>query len=320
MTMHAADTLGEKKARPSAGWRPQRSPQPMPGRHVEVLRAGARAWNRWRREHPGVVPVLNDLRVSVSERQFGPVQGGPVNLSRAELCRARLDQATLVQANLMGAVLTEADLSDARLDEADLRGARLAGAHLQGAQLEGANLRGADLRLAKGLAQAQIEQAIGDRRTLLPSHLAVPSAWLEDHLLPGDGPAAQRITEAAADVPSLDPYAILGVNRGDSLADIRVAWLKVVKDLQPEASARVTPAVARLQAIDEAYRKLKDLDQVARNAPATRGLHGRSTTVIAALLIAALGALVLGLETYLARPPGDDATAEARIGDARRAP
>ena len=111
--------------RPAARAQPA---HPLP--HVEVLRAGARAWNAWRRQNPGIVPVLNDLNISVTERQFGRVQGGPINLSRAEFHGARLDQATLIEANLMGAVLTEADLSDARLEHADLRGARLACAAL----------------------------------------------------------------------------------------------------------------------------------------------------------------------------------------------
>src|SRR5262249_16910428 len=109
MTMQAAASLAEKKSRPSVAWRPRRAPQPISGAlHVEVLPAGAHAWNKWRREHPGVIPVLNDLKMTISDRQFGPVQGGPINLSRAELCRAQLDQATLVEANLMGALLTEA--------------------------------------------------------------------------------------------------------------------------------------------------------------------------------------------------------------------
>ena len=142
-----------------------------------MLRGGARAWNAWRRAHPGVVPELNDLNVSVTERQFGRVQGGPINLSRADLRRARLDQATLNEANLMGAVLTEADLTDARLENADLRGARLARAALAGACLKGANLSGADLGLADGLTQAQLDQAVGDGRTALPAHLTAPRTW-----------------------------------------------------------------------------------------------------------------------------------------------
>jgi hypothetical protein len=173
-----------------------------------VLRKGVRAWNTWRRENPGVVAVLNDLNVSVTDRQFGRVQGGPINLSRAELCRARLDQATLIEANLMGAVLTEADLSDARLEKADLRGAKLAYANLDGARLHGAKLSGADLSLATGLTQAQIDQGIGDRRTALPAHLNTPKAWL-NHSRPASGAAQIGETDAA----SKDPHAIKTINR-----------------------------------------------------------------------------------------------------------
>jgi hypothetical protein len=183
-----------------------------------VLREGVRAWNTWRRENPGVVPVLNDLNVSVTERQFGRVQGGPINLSRAELCRARLDHATLIEANLMGAVLTEADLSNARLDKADLRGAKLAYANLDGARLHGAKLSGADLSLATGLTQAQIDQSAGDHRTALPAHLNTPKVWLNDSQ-PASG--AAQIGEADA----TDPHAILGVDPRASMQDICAAWL-----------------------------------------------------------------------------------------------
>ena len=176
--------------RPAARAQPA---HPLP--HVEVLRAGARAWNAWRRQNPGIVPVLNDLNISVTERQFGRVQGGPINLSRAELHGARLDQATLIEANLMGAVLTEADLSDARLEHADLRGARLACAALGRARLKGANLCGTDLRLAQGLTQAQIDQAVGDHRTALPANLSMPRAWLKQGQPNGhahESPAGER--------------------------------------------------------------------------------------------------------------------------------
>jgi hypothetical protein len=169
----------DKRSRLCFAPRPRKRAQPAPDSpHVEVLRAGVRTWNAWRRENPGIVPVLDDLNVSVTERQFGRVQGGPINLSLAEFRRARLDQATLIEANLMGTVLTEVDLSDARLEHADLRGARLAYAALGGARLNGANLSGADLRLSQGLTQAQIDQAVGDRRTVLPAHLTTPTAWL----------------------------------------------------------------------------------------------------------------------------------------------
>ena len=181
MEMQVGVAFATRKSRPCVVQQSRRRTQPTSApAHAEVLRAGVRAWNTWRRENPGVVPALNDLNVSVTERQFGRVQGGPINLSRAELRRARLDQATLIEANLMGAVLTEADLSDARLEKADLRGTKLAYANLQGARLDGAKLSGADLSLAIGLTQAQIDQGAGDRRTALPAHLNTPKGWLED--------------------------------------------------------------------------------------------------------------------------------------------
>ena len=110
MEMQVGVAFANRKSRPCVIQRSRKRAQPtsVPA-HAEVLREGVRAWNTWRRENPGVVPVLNDLNVSVTERQFGRVQGGPINLSRAELCRARFDHATLIEANLMGAVLTEAE-------------------------------------------------------------------------------------------------------------------------------------------------------------------------------------------------------------------
>jgi Pentapeptide repeats (8 copies) len=227
--------------------------------HVEVLRAGARAWNAWRRENPGIAPVLNDLDVSVTERQFGRVQGGPIHLSRAELRGARLDQATLIEANLMGAVLTEADLSDARLEHADLRGARLAYAALDRACLKGANLCGTDLRLAQGLTQAQIDQAVGDHRTGLPAHLSMPRTWLQQSQPNGhahESPAGERPGAAdparrhprnrerqAADAPAVSRFLIavalagaIGVGVLTTMMDARLERRGVAPGEAPSAA------------------------------------------------------------------------------------
>jgi pentapeptide repeat protein len=196
MNMPASVGPQSKSARPCLVRQPRGGAQPAT-QHVDVLRNGARAWNAWRLDNPGVVPVLNDLQVSVTERQFGRVQGGPINLSRAQLRRARLDQATLIEANLMGALLMEAELSDARLEKADLRGARLDYANLGGAQLDGADLSGAHLGLARGLTQAQIDRSRGDHRTALPAHLTLPEAWLnEGH--PSGPPRSPRTRPADA--------------------------------------------------------------------------------------------------------------------------
>ena len=243
--------------------------------HVEVLRAGSVVWNTWRRENPDVVPALKDLKVSISERQFGRMQGGPIDLSRAQLCRAELDQATLIEANLNGAVLTDADLSDARLENADLRGADLCNAKLayttlNGAQLEAANLCGANLRHARGLTQAQINRALGDSST---------ATTHKSRCAQGLAAVSAQLGRVDAEIDlRARAHAILGVSPGASTQEIRAAWLKLVKDLHPEGwSSLNAPAIERLKAINQAYQTLKSPERHATQRRAARGsLHNRS--------------------------------------------
>ena len=97
----------------------------------ESLRRGSnRFWNRWRKDHPRVVP---DLRGVVLAGRW---------LRRFNLDRARLD----------GAFLDRADLGAVRLERASLRGAHLDGANLEAAHgreanFSGSRMAGATLRL-----------------------------------------------------------------------------------------------------------------------------------------------------------------------------
>jgi hypothetical protein len=92
--------------------------------HLEILRRGVEAWNKWRREHPDVRP---DLR-------------------HADFRRVR--RAGFFYATFSGADLTSADLFDANLRGVDLPGADLSGASLDYADLSGADLSGADFTYA----------------------------------------------------------------------------------------------------------------------------------------------------------------------------
>jgi hypothetical protein len=298
--------------------------------HVDVLCAGPRAWNSWRHENPGVQPVLNDLNVSISERQFGRAQGGPIDLSLADLRRALLDQATLTEANLAGAILIDPDPSDARLENADLRdanlsGARLAYAKLRDARLDGANLCGADLRLAEGLSQAQLERALGDHRTALPATSTIPSTWHQ-----GDGGESRQLVPQGDAVreESADPYRVLGVSPGASMRDIRAAWLRLVRELhliRPSGEPRVSE---RLKVINRAYQRLKDLERHAARHGA-RGSIGNEEQIVFAiffLLSAIAGTAIAVTWLYLARenvapseaiPPRD---LGAQQGDEQQAP
>jgi uncharacterized protein YjbI with pentapeptide repeats len=88
------------------------------------------------------------------------------NLELAQLKGAQLSAARLDWANLRAAGLEDADLSNAYLRATDLRAARLNSTLLDGARLEGADLRGVE-----GLANEQLEFAIGNDSTLLPDYV-----------------------------------------------------------------------------------------------------------------------------------------------------
>jgi hypothetical protein len=265
------------------------------------------------------VPELNDLRVSISERQFGRAQGGPIDLSRTDLCRAGLDQATLVEANLAGAVLIAADLSDARLDQADLRGADLSTASLAYATLHRARLHatildGADLSCATGLTQAQIGEAQGDRHTVLPAGLSTPRSWLHG-VQPEPAQYAAQPTPETAD-QTADPYATLELKPGASMQEVRAAWRRLVKTLYPEGWVDESPASERLKAINQAYQRLKNLERNARQRPVAAHAHHRAKAAFAIFffLPVVTAALLLAAQNNLAPPDPasyENATREA---------
>jgi uncharacterized protein YjbI with pentapeptide repeats len=95
-------------------------------------------------------------------------------LHRTYLYNARLHGCTLVSASLQ-----EANLHSANLSMADLRWADLRAAEFLNTDLQGADLREANLSDAIDLTQAQIDQALGDRDTVLPNHLHHPVHWPE---------------------------------------------------------------------------------------------------------------------------------------------
>lgn len=142
---------------------------------------------------------------------MAPAYGGvceDCDLSGRILTGARMRNSVFNGSNFSNAVLTRADashsdFSGADFSEADLTRARLVSAHCPRARFEraqlvhvdasgadftrasfahadvtrmnfgGADLSGADLRHVRGLTQAQLDAACGDRRTRLPRGLSV---------------------------------------------------------------------------------------------------------------------------------------------------
>ncbi|MBN3907095.1 MAG: pentapeptide repeat-containing protein [Nostoc sp. NMS1] len=139
--------------------------------HVAILKKGVTTWNKWREQHPEVIPDLSgDLinswywkeaefkgiltnqcsHISDNKCNFLPkklvnINFENVNLSRADISEVDLKKANLSRANLSGANLNDADLTDTNLTNADVTGALINGAILIRANLSNADLSGAGI-------------------------------------------------------------------------------------------------------------------------------------------------------------------------------
>jgi len=138
------------------------------------------------------------------------------DLTRAELPMANLTRAQLPGANLTLAVLNRADLNDASLGRANLTRARLGGANLTRAWLGGADLTG-----AHDLTQAQVEAALGDAATRLPTELERPAWWTADQeavadASPASGPApGARRPRPPSTLDNIIAFVVGGIVVGD---------------------------------------------------------------------------------------------------------
>ncbi len=112
--------------------------------HVEKLKEGVRAWNKWSRENVGVSIDLSE--VNLSGVDLGGVDLSNANLRHANLSGANLNQASLVRANLTEANLAAATLWFANLYAADLTKANADRADVTEANLTLATMIGTDLR------------------------------------------------------------------------------------------------------------------------------------------------------------------------------
>lgn len=107
--------------------------------HIEMLKPGVDAWNKWRADNPNLVPDLSSAQLSGANlsalslaafsRYYIPRS---YNLRDVDFEFATLHGATFRLADLSGASFDSADLSDAYFDTVDLDGANLAGANLGG--------------------------------------------------------------------------------------------------------------------------------------------------------------------------------------------
>ncbi len=109
--------------------------------HIEILKRGVKAWNKWRKENPEIKPDLSGI---VIKKVLPEQVYSFVSLKGNKIIA-------------LGVILEEIDFSHTNLEKANLRGANLRGANLRGANLEGANLERANLERAN-LERANINK------------------------------------------------------------------------------------------------------------------------------------------------------------------
>lgn len=145
--------------------------------HLRLLKeGGVDAWNKWRKQKPGEIPVLRGADLSgltLKQCDFlcAHLQGailvganlegalfGPAHLENADLSNANLKRAMLKMAYLDGAKFMSADLERASLRKAELRKVNFVGANLPGAKFAHATLKGATFHEAN-LTGAEFVQA-----------------------------------------------------------------------------------------------------------------------------------------------------------------
>ena len=133
---------------------------------LEILKQGAKVWNKWREKYPEVkidlsTPAINNnnlVRTYLNGIDLYRVNLSGANLARVFLWEADLTEADLSEANLFGAELGLANLTKANLRSANLRSASLKRADFRMSNLVGANLCGADLTEAN-LSDADLGEA-----------------------------------------------------------------------------------------------------------------------------------------------------------------
>jgi uncharacterized protein YjbI with pentapeptide repeats len=148
--------------------------------HVEILKDGVKAWNKWRKDNPDIKPDLMFLNIydeafktsvlwhravrcfiepltkphidladinfeetDLSGGMFSGVNLQSANLKNAQLAHADLSYSSLLCIKLEGSLLSEANLEGALLMQANLKNAHAEGTHLKGARLDSACLEGA---------------------------------------------------------------------------------------------------------------------------------------------------------------------------------
>ncbi len=132
--------------------------------HLEILKQGVEAWNKWRRGHRDLQPDLVNADLVNADLSGADLRG-------TDLINAKLINAKLISAKLRNTDLVNADLSDAKLYGADLINADLSDANLHAANLINADLGDVNFSRAN-LGGADFTGAILGRTTFVDNDLS----------------------------------------------------------------------------------------------------------------------------------------------------
>jgi uncharacterized protein YjbI with pentapeptide repeats len=129
------------------------------------------------------IPAAAADPAAVTKLHSGIVDCMGCDLKGADLTNTCVKDHDLQGADFTGANATLMCMSFANFTGVSFRNTELSGANLAGAKMDGADLTGAktsitsflgtDLRKTKGLTQAQLDVACGDKKTKLPPGLHI---------------------------------------------------------------------------------------------------------------------------------------------------
>jgi Uncharacterized low-complexity proteins len=137
----------------------------------------------------GLTAILNAAHAATPIDGVASIKAGNHNCPHCDLKGADLSSQCVKGGDLTGADFSGAKLTLACMSKSNFRGARFAGADLSGANLSESKLdnadftgavfsatqaRGTDFSRAKGLTEAQLQGACGDKKTRLPAGLTIP--------------------------------------------------------------------------------------------------------------------------------------------------
>jgi uncharacterized protein YjbI with pentapeptide repeats len=113
--------------------------------------------------------------VEATGRTYSGSRLRQADMSLSVMNRANFAGADLRDVNAYGGFFSSANFAGADMTNASFVGTFLEGANFKGARLGGANFSGAEMARARGLTQAQLDQACGDHATQLPAGLRIPA-------------------------------------------------------------------------------------------------------------------------------------------------